>query len=411
MAWLWKILTVLPLVILLPLLIDALSVQVQYQLFGEMRFSNSPLYPALVLIVLVVILFKRRLRVDVGMTWAALALSTYLLAIFGAQSASASLPFNYLVNGYNASFLLVLLLLAAFFAPAFITQKTSVRFLIGVALVTSALGILQYLLEDPILPTEIGLFKVSAWRYLDTMPPRVRGFSLFSSALNFGFFLIFMLGMALYLCRSSRWGIALLAIILMACFCTLTRNIYLSAPFAMIGALLYTRGTRRPTLLWLTPLLALAAALTVSGVETGGTGLTDSRTLGLRASYWRDEVQRQLVAGEADIFFGQGLYQDAGEGSGRLFVDNTYLQMIAQVGLFGLVLYLWLYAALLRWTITQRPSAMSCALYGFLVAWPFLAMFNIAVAEFARFAIPVVMTMPGAFGRTRASAGLSRMLS
>lgn len=385
-----KFFSVIFLLALTPLLVDALIPQIQIITIGSVGISIfRQLYLIAVASAMYIILSRRHIIIYADLLKSLMLLSIYVAFIFVYSLMLGGLSFDYILTGIMNNFSFIFLLMLICLTPSFLSERRLLKYLISIAIVTSCLGITQYFMNIPILATESDEYKIQAWLYITPQGTHVRGFSLFNNALGFGFFLIFVLGIAIYRSRLS-WGSRLLVLLLaLACFCTVTRNIYLGSILAVLGAIFYIKQIKlRGLVLTILPIVAFLVGLLVANLGGGETSITDGSTLDMRTQFWRDEISRQIVASESELLFGRGLYQGGSEFS-DFVVDNTYLQLVSHVGLFGLIFYIFFYFSLLRYVINQEGSSLRCGLYVFMVAWPAMAIFNIVTVQLPLFALLV----------------------
>lgn len=390
------VLSAVTLLLLVPTIINALWQQFTLLAFSRLLFSLFPLMAVgMPLVTLFALLQQDRLYVRRELAMTSLAFLGYVCLV--AAFHLSELKFSYIFTGYAVFFYFMFLLVPVSFVAGFLPYRMMRWGLLWATAGCSVVGILQYVLNRPLLRVgdSTGDFQVLSWLFLEANPPHVRGFSFFNSGLEFGIFLTFAVGVVVAYAR-RRWslGLLILALVLAATFCTLTRNVYLGVGLALLGSLAY-QFVRDRRLLLVLPLLSLGAGYLVSGglssVVSGG--LASTETLDTRSRYWQQEIVRQYRRDTVKLLFGEGYYQSGNERSGsRIFVDNTYLQLVAHVGLIGLLLFLAVYISLLRYAVRGPRHALRSGLYGFLVAWPAIAIFNIAVHHVALFALLPLLT-------------------
>ena len=303
--------------------------------------------------------------------------------------------FRYIVSGYNSTLLFYIMIVASLTSP-FIKEKLARNFLYTVCFLCCILGILQYLTNNPIVAVSdlSNNFKVASYVYINVFPNRVRGFSLFTSGLDFGYFLIFCLGVFMYKSKLRVTSISIITVIFLAVFSTLTRHIYIGITLSFIASLIYRRMHTPRAVLYFLPLLSFLFGIFINAQQTNGVGLVDNSSLQIRQQFWQQETKRQIEATSSTFFFGEGIYQSGDTKENKFFVDNTYLQFLAQYGLIGFILFFFVYLSLLNLTIKEKNSSINAGLYGFLVSWPFIGLFNICIYPIAIFGILAIAVRP-----------------
>lgn len=372
---------------IMPLAINALIPQVMISLGRDAQSFTLPLSLIVLLTTLMYVVYSRKFIYRSYIFLSTLAFFAYTFTVLFKYIFQDD--FSYIITGYSPFFLLYALIVVAM-VPKFIDQSISKKFLYVFCSICCVIGIMQYFTNQPIVAISdaSGGFKVSSYIYTSTYPYRVRGFSLFNSALEFGYFLIFCLGVFAYKINLNKYfQIIILCLILLATFTTLTRNIYLGLALALVAATCYEKKERLKGVLYIIPFISLGLALLVNLQPAEGSGLSSGSSLQVRQQYWQQEITRQAEATSSSFIFGDGLYQSGDAETGKLFVDNTYLQLIAQYGILGFVLFIIIYFNLLRFSVRSRDSALSAGLYGFLAVWPFIALFNICIYPIGIFTI------------------------
>ena len=384
--------------VLLLSMIDGLMPQAEMALF-----AGHVLIPAVVLKWLVIaiaalgVLIKRKLGTSIPMLYAWTTLVTYLLfeAIFFTLTTNYSL--TYILYSFEATlyFLLLLPFLYPFKEAVEERQISTVITWLFVPLVI--LGIWQGATNHPILPTiSVGhYFQVYSWDFYG----RVRAFSLFGSASNFGHFLALVAAMSVV--AVSQWkglrkslAAMCLAMALIATYMTLTRATYVEVLLAVTTATLITffkwRGVRL-SLLWgvyagIGLFVAFVAPATIAGLR-GTDHLFADASLLVRYEEWAHYGGIWLNHGIATMLFGTGLMQSSRFAVTRqIVIDNVWLSLLFQFGLVGLIIvlaFIWqLWKTLVDGLQAHPRSILTIGVVSACSTFPFTSIFGITTLDY-----------------------------
>lgn len=374
----------------------------QSQMFflgGRLLVGNSALKAVLLISAAIGLLIQTREQFAEFPLFAWLLCIAVLLPEGFYLTSSLGMSVENVLQSYNGYYVLLLIGPALLAFRGRVPQRVVIRCIVFLLMVCATIGVAQFSLEKPLLYTKSadGNFSVQSWDFFG----RVRAFSLFTSALEFGIFcaLCGALGVALTRTR-RRWGWFLVVVSGAACFTTLTRLCYLVFVCACVYSWILTygrkpsRGLWQPLLFFLLGLGTMLAGL-VSFTSGEGAALQDSSSVIDRAvqwSYYYDLLAHSTVV---ERIFGLGIVQN--ERVLPLFplpIDNLVLALVLHIGIVGLFFFsilmikMWLY--LRRNAIaTQQPFVIAAA-----SLWATLAcagIFNITFSTFgAVFAIAVL---------------------
>ncbi|WP_156952828.1 hypothetical protein [Deinococcus frigens] len=376
------------------LLITGLVPQVNIFIFGDYIYNINNL-ARLILLINLFTLFLTSSKIDntnVGLKTALIIFIAYAFLTFFINSIRYDL--SYSIQGILMYFYLILLYILIF-TQRFELNKNFEKMFIYIAIPLASLAITQHFTGNTILPLESanGQFKVLSWLFWNNGIYQVRGYSLFSNAVDFGIFIIFCLGIILQkidfrLTNSKNiFAMIIFIILIVSAYSTLTRNIYIGVIITVLSSLAYLQLKKRNILLVL-PLLSLALGflISISGniIEKSNLNLSNSASLDIRQQVWAD-IWQKLSNGEMlSILFGDGRYQaEAGNKIASFLIDNSFLQFITYQGIVGLMLFVYLYSYILKNALGRPKNALWCGFYGLLVAWPAMAVFNILVPQLA----------------------------
>ncbi len=296
-------------------------------------------------------------------------------------------PLNYLLLSYNNYYYFIIIF--PFVAGMSVNPKFFTRLMTFIGLPLIAVGMAQYVSSSPLLPVSSadGYFMVSAWSYYD----KVRAFSLFSSGLQYGYFLSLFAGFAMFHVirkrRAERFlALVLLVVISFACYTTFTRNIYIQFVFTVVFSLLlaayHKSGSRYLGFLaMIMPVIygVLAALATVYTQSTLLLKLSDSvllndESLIMRYSGWANYFNMWTGSDLKTLLFGTGLVSGS-----RIFlaeevvIDNSFLAVGLHLGVVGLIIWLvimwqfWIW--LLRITRADLHNGAIYAITSFWSTW------------------------------------------
>ncbi|WP_156039109.1 hypothetical protein [Deinococcus marmoris] len=376
------------------LLITGLVPQLNIFIFGDYIY-NINLFARLILLINLLILLLLSSRIDatdIGLKRALIIFIAYAFLTFFVNSVKHDLAYS--LQGSLMYFYLFLLYILTFI-QRFDLDKNLEKTFVYIAIPLAGLAIAQHFTANSILPLESanGQFKVLSWLFWDDGRYQVRGYSLFTNAVDFGIFIIFCLGIVIQKIdfRFSNYknilSIIIFSILLISAYSTLTRNVYIGAIITVLSSIAYLKFKKRKVLLIL-PLLSLALGLLISLsgdiIQKSSINLSNSASLDIRQEIWSD-IWQKISNGEVlVILFGDGRYQaEAGNNIASFLIDNSFLQFITYQGILGLILFAYLYFYILKNTLRRPKNALWCGFYGFLVAWPAMAVFNILVPQLA----------------------------
>jgi len=392
--WLGRIL----ILVLLLSMIDGMMPQVEMALFaGHVLIPTVALKWLIIAIAALGVLIKPRLATTIPMIFAWIALVTYLL--FEAMNFTLTKNYSlvYVAYSFEATlyFLLLLPLLYAFKETVKEQQVSAVIMWLFVPLVI--LGIWQGATNHPILPT-ISVdryFQVYSWDFYG----RVRAFSLFGSASNFGHFLALVAAMsvaAVAQWKGRRKSLAIMGLVLalIATYLTLTRATYVEVLLAVSTATLITffkwRGFRL-SLLWgiyagIGLFVAFVAPAIISGLRGTDHLLADASLL-IRYEEWAHYGGIWLNHGIATMLFGTGLMQSSRFAITRqVVIDNVWLSLLFQLGLVGFIIvlaFIWrLWKILLDGLKTHPRSILTIGVVSACSTFPFTSIFGITTLDY-----------------------------
>ncbi|MGX9688331.1 O-antigen ligase family protein [Deinococcus wulumuqiensis] len=308
----------------------------------------------------------------------------------------------YIISGLFSYYSLVVF--AIFFTYLKITQKKQffrIRRspIIIFGLLCSLIGIYQYRTTDPIFAVESsdGAFSVLSYQF----GYYIRGFSIFSSPLNFAHFLVYVFTLSfLVLIKNKHKAFMLLpiAIIVYGIYSSITRAAYFELIFSIISILMLTISGYRslkiiPVIYLIMGIFIVNYAPIISNSISSNIGSDFS--VGLRLAQWSQYIDGIQRSGVINLLFGSGYFQTENINLsvyGSTIIDNTYLAILSQIGVLGGIIFLLaigeVYLKIIIISSRYNDIFLDSALIIF-STYPFRAFLNI---EFNSFFIILVLT-------------------
>ena len=386
------------LLVLLLSMTDGLMPQAEIALFaGHVLIPTVVLKWLVIAIAVLGVLIKRKLGTSIPILLAWLTLVTYLLfeAIFFTLSANYSLI--YVAYSFESTLYFLLLLPLLYTFKETVDERQIATLITWLFVPLAILGIWQGVTNHPILPT-ISVdqyFQVYSWDFYG----RVRAFSLFGSASNFGHFLALVAAMgvaALGQCKGRRKSLAAIGLVLalVATYMTLTRATYVEVLLAVTTAALITffkwRGIRL-SLLWgvyagIGLFVAFVAPAIIAGLR-GTDHLFADASLLIRYEEWAHYGGIWLNHGIATMLFGTGLMQSSRFAFTRqIVIDNAWLSLLFQFGLVGFIIvlaFIWqLWKTLVDGLQAHPRSILTIGVVSACSTFPFTSIFGITTLDY-----------------------------
>jgi hypothetical protein len=305
-----------------------------------------------------------------------------VIAYLSAASVIAAVRFGYQI-GYLAfaanamAFYLVFMLLFMSFPKSYLAYfsapppQSSIRrradVLLLIATPIMVLGVLQHLLDSPILPEPDSDDDYLRFIHVDFVAGGTRAFSIFTSGWALGEFVVFvsLIALALWINTNQSAHHRRLAMILfwlfaaITAYTTLTRAIYLQFALSTFGLFLISRSRfSDKRIVSLALLLCAVAIVAVFGIAlsqflVGDWGIADNLSLYARVLHWLNATSLILADGR-NLVFGTGLIaNDRYELTRGLIVDNLYLALVLYGGLLGLAAFAWAFIRIFLFAIRQ----------------------------------------------------------
>lgn len=324
--------------------------------------------------------------------WGALLLA--LLLNFGYLRTVTDLRLEYQVFSYDALYLYLLVVPLLFSVRGTVRLRLAERCWLLVGLFLTLLGVMQGLLQEPLLATAStgGYFQLRSWNYFG----QVRAFSLFSSGARFGAFLVVYMPFCVAAGLRRKGGVRLIylagaGIGALATYLTLTRAVYLWVALSLCTLFVVSvRELRAYRMLVLPCYLAVGTAVAFAAPEVGhlvgAADLGSTHSMLMRYSEWRHWTSVWLGNGWSTLL-GTGLIQNNRFAVTKgILVDNTFLAVALQGGILALAVVVILFCWMTKYLFDEASATQSPLAIGLACAfstWPAAAMFNIVLSRYS----------------------------
>lgn len=261
--------------------------------------------------------------------------------------------FNYSINYLAASFsssdyivIITFLLFVLFKANQHDNKFTIIIFIFGIIVVIG--GIEQYLIGTQNFIVTTTDKSVNSYGFYG----QDRLFSYFSSGLNFGVFLSFLFVSVLtymkpLLSIKNFLLIPFILLILFLIYNTFTRNVYAMIMMSLFSLFLFSTGFKRiirylPYIYGIAIVVFLSYTASNLSASVSGSHIDSAESTFMRFLNWGHALNLFMQGDTMSQLFGLGLIQNTSL-SPDLCIDNTFLGILLQHGLMGLILFLFLW--------------------------------------------------------------------
>lgn len=258
---------------------------------------------------------------------------------------------------YLANNLFLIMLPFAFTSVRFLRGVEVERLLLLLAFPLCLLGLAQALHDEALIftDTDDGGLLVQSWLFYG----HVRSYSLFSSGLDFSFFLALVAAVATVGLMRERaehqlFSLLVLGLVVISTYTTYTRLAYIFVAQTIFFSAFFCLKKNHSRLIWaLYPLVNLAASVAavviVPLIMSGGMVRND--TLLGRLRYWQQALDTVTSQGAGAFLLGTGITQ-GGSNAGYI-VDNMFLNFMVQLGVLGMLAVV---ALLMMLWMSLRPE-------------------------------------------------------
>lgn len=383
------------------LVVNGALPMIQLLILGRVPMPPSTPKLLLIAVAYIILLWRKKWQTPRAITSWVLVMAIYLFVCYFVWTANPS-PEGYSLSGIASYYMGFVILALAFTLPGSLSSQSIALFLIVLSIPLDLLGISQYLSGESILPQSEDSGSSYSMVNSVNFHGALRGFSLFSSGLEFGNFVNLVsciLVAAIFLKRKGgariRLG-AFVALLLSACavYSTLTRAVYGQFLLGITSAILFSRSSpARGHVLLFTLIfggVGFSVIFAVPFVQSLlSSDLTSSGSLLMRLVEW-GYYSGHLLAGDlTTLLFGTGLTQ--GGNVGDITIDNGPLAVAYQAGILGLILWLWGGYIVLRFVQEQlraNPlSALHVGVAAYVSTWLYICLWNTLPDNGARVAV------------------------
>lgn len=388
------IIDVLIFVTLLLLVVDGMLPQAQLFIFKELLFPNYVLRLPLILLLLLKIFlnYKLGLKFDGMLAFGIILYCSFVsfYVLYGFMFLESSfVEIIFALNSYYFWSGAILLILASRLS---INGELGIRYLNIFAILLCILGVFQSITGNEIVfqRSPDDAFYVSAIWFFG----RLRAFSLFTSGYAFGQFLIMLI--LLNINRSMKGGWTYSSIGITALYCitiyfTYTRAIYLSLALSIIlffvaknFDVLRSRIVV-PLMCFLAGLIVVYAAGSKDEILNTRSSVLSSATSDERLSNWSINFNNWYNE-IPTLLFGDGTTQNVRlDIIGKVTIDNSYIAILVNSGILGLMLSLILYFFLMQSIFKKAYRFTNVGPIIFFSLWMFYSMFNNAHTNYYAF--------------------------
>lgn len=387
-------------------LVSGIFLQAQLAVFGG-RVVVPGGAPKLLLAMLIVALAAGSLLVRQGrIAWShcilpSILFGCYLAADFSWLAEASGLPLPQVAMGFNKYFLYFAIIPLAVLLRPGLSDRGMGNWLLWLLVPLVALGLAQFLANDPILPvaSEDEKFSIPAVDFFG----QIRAFSLFRGVLDCGQAMAFFGGLLLARLlsgpRHAAWNVLLLLATAACVVVTFRRGAYLEfAATAVTAVAISRRWTVAGWLPWVYGGAAVALAMAGTLISASGSqGVLSSDTLSERHEAWNMALEMWLHRQDASLWFGTGLAQIDSPDVEPFLVDNGFLSVAAELGLVGLGLWFWLMHALWRDMLAMAWStrgSLAIAVAALLSTWMMRNVFDPVFSLYPLYVFLVFWSQP-----------------
>ncbi|QQE79209.1 hypothetical protein [Alicyclobacillus sp. SO9] len=321
-------------------------------------------------------------------------LSYLLIELFLYSSFTSShLTLAYWIFGYDLYYFGIILMPVVFNLKNVFSERAVVVLTLLISIPLIVIGILQYIYNQPLVPTSSpsGTFQIPSYIFFG----QIRVFSLFGSGLSFGSFMVFVMVLSLSQLGNIRniWGKITITGILSAStfeiYTTFTRNDYVEALAVLICWVLLKKSRKKS---WLIPLPVLFGLVGIyllyfyQGTGSGASHISSTLSLMIRRQEWAYWGSQWWGKSIFTFLFGTGYIQSNNFVSLRdITIDNSFLAVGLQIGLCGLLL--WFGLMWKMWTFAldaafKNKTALSLSIAAFISTWMLTNMFNLSTEQY-----------------------------
>jgi hypothetical protein len=385
---------------LLTFFINGTLPQLQIFLFnGNVKIPALDLKIILLFISLIVffLCFNRKVHISKSLMLFWLFFVAYIfieVVIF--QYHKSIIPLSFVGSVLSVYFIFFILPIALFLS-GILQENKMVKTFIFLFIVLAILGIAQFILNDPILPTmsNDSNFKVFSTDFSGSQ----RAFSLFDSGYSYGHFISFVGAIVIMLPINKLKKFLLIILVIFAGYTTLTRNTYLELATILFSAIVLKKKINNPIAPYMLSLLSVGVGFFIlnivpmikqmfNGSAIMSTGTFDSRTIS-----WNWVMNDWLKDDIITALFGTGLSQ----GYGYAYVDNMYLAIGAQFGIIGLLLFGLLFVSMTIYVFRiarVKQTPLSIAIAAFWTSFPIVSFFNISLPPYLLVFMILIISNP-----------------
>jgi hypothetical protein len=330
--------------------IEFLFLHFQVFLFGSVVYQNVIFKALLLVSLLTYLFFHQKIFIKKSSLYALyLVYIVYLLFDYTFMLFYFNYSINYLAVSFSSSdyiIMITFLIFVLFKANQYDNKFTIIVFTLGIIVVIG--GIEQYLIGTQKFIVTTTNKDINSYNFYG----QDRLFSYFSSGLNFGVFLSFLLVSVLtymkpLLSIKNFLLIPFILLILFLIYNTFTRNVYVMVIMSLFSLSLFSMGLKRiirylPYIYGIAIVVLLSKIASNLSASVSGSNIDSAQSTFMRFLNWGHVLTLYMRGDTMSQLFGLGLIQNSNLNP-DLVIDNTFLGILLQHGLIGLILFLFLW--------------------------------------------------------------------
>lgn len=378
------------------LVVDGVFPQLQMLVLGNRVPIPSLLLKILLIVemgILGVFYIRFKLPLYIIISW--IVFVSYLILTIFISVVILKKPLDYYIFSINAYYFFLIIFPFVWVWEGIYSQKFLNSCLIYIFVFLSILGVWQFFSGNPILPIESldKNFQVFSWGFYG----QVRAFSLFSSSANFGHYIALIAGLAtafLLVEKKFRfWSLLLWIMTLLTTYATLTRATYLEVGCTVLAVGLFVSLKKLKKLSYAFPavfgglgfILAFGTSFIGQSFLNSNT-LFQDESLRIRIQAWNNVSDQWLSAGLTTALFGTGSIQNSRFDTVKnVLVDSSFLAVGLHIGLFGLLLWIFMMSSLYIYSLKIaiiNPSALNIASMAFMSTWILTGIYGVTISYY-----------------------------
>ncbi len=383
---------------LLLLYMDGLLPQMQMAFLSDNIIIQSVAIKIVLFAGLILMLFleKQQLLTSEGLVGLAFLLFSMAALIWHVMSGSVSLSRGF--YEYESTYALAFAVVMSFSIKGSIRNEQTLMIIVIFAIVASSLGVFQHLLNKPILSVTMrgGDIIVWGWQYYG----EVRAFGFNNTAAGFARFVTLALFVLLYSYQKNKaLKFIVGSLFIVAIIFTLTRGIYMYFLLAVIFFSLFKHAKKARKALIYYPLFSLLVGCIfifivplLHDMFRFLGSIASDETMQIRYNEWRHWINI-LLASNTNALLGAGITQ-YGVTNTDAMIDNQYLAIALQSGIFSLMLFILFFMLMWQYIIraaNESPTAIRVAVASAFAPFTYAFLYENSAKDFYLMALFLIL--------------------